>query len=607
MNLNNIKTNYYVLANLSRNNKTILLCQDRINLEYKFFYNEKNNYSLVNTDVENELKKVYNVKATNVSYFEYSDDYKKVAGKNLGKINIEMFEEICYEYIRTYFTEQQMPTEFLKKRFNNISINISSVLNEKNGNVGGNSDLACYFPADDTIYVNENYYIPVSAFLHELLHAITAKHEFDGVNIDTGLIETRVSNLENRAIVCNSVGIAINEGATEYYARKIIEGKAPHLPSDSVYNHCCDIYSKLVKIIGKETSEDIYLYHNVSRLIDELTIKAGLPDKEKATALILQLDALYKAEHEINNSEDIWSIYKVDVENIMLSAYYNLVDICLYDAYKKGETFDATKFFEFPYLEDQDRAYFYKFLKLNVEEHITRRAEEINNNNFDFIKTISLNEPTRNVNKINQLLSETQYYAKNLITKTLFNNKITSEDLPIEYRNEIFFSFVLENYRLVQGMQIINEYFINKFTNLIMKSDCPILPTNLKEKSRVVTAFMLNCNYENNKNLFDEKLVNDCLNVPKFNIFMIDKYPKNYTEKIKDIKPEIFTNPIVITRMFTNSVFLNLSYENILNLIPEKDKNNTSIQKILYFFTPEKHKEICDAINSEVTGQSENK
>ena len=217
------------------------------------------------------------------------------------------------------------------------------------------------FNRKDTVYINPRSLNDLSIYVHELLHVISTSNSFNKQYI--GLHKKYRRKIGNDLQVETSMGYALNEGATEYYTREIVNGQAAKAPGHATYNFCSNIYKNLEKVIAGQSLKILYTNGNVDNFIKVLSFNAR-SNEENALKLVLNLDAFF----------DTYRIYDVfllnpqsaDVKQLLTNTYTYLAAILYDNAKAHGKEFNIWEDISTDYLSKDELKLFAEAIK-NVD------------------------------------------------------------------------------------------------------------------------------------------------------------------------------------------------------------------------------------------------
>ena len=250
------------------------------------------------------LYKKYRLKITKSDFISFGlENIKKINKENAIKNEINYNKKIKYQLVNFH---NVLKTNFNKEDLNNFYLNVNKlnvyIFNKKYG-----KDMGTYDSIDNKIRIYQN---EDDVIYHELFHMASNILAKNGNY--TGLCR-------KKGDYC--IGLAINEGYTEYLTKKYFR-----FESDS-YEFEVFVASKLEQIIGKDKLQSLYLSADLYGLIEELSKYAN---KKAIENFLLRLDhysGRYNTEFISDRENKFLKLLKNNIIDFLIKCYDNKIDL----------------------------------------------------------------------------------------------------------------------------------------------------------------------------------------------------------------------------------------------------------------------------------------
>ena len=431
MNYSQLSEKYFVIVKITRQNKTIAVCKDKITSLYDFFEVKKDLYAKVDIKLENQLREVYkNKKPTDFYLKNNNNDKNNVNLCNLNKILPDCKKSLFYAF-------EGLDNENILKcnhNLNSVIFNFQPIYEHLT--------TAYYLPTTHSITIGSipsNKYSFQHMLNHELLHACTKNSDA------TGIVKILTPNDHSNYISSVVVGMGLNEAITDYIAyectkkfitqNNIYDNPSKKFLNNSVsaYDKIVNIYYSLIKNVDKNTCIKYYFNSDLNGFINYINNQYYLNDNDKLISLIYKMDTYL----------DILSAPKYkeknkDIKKLEFEMYKDYVDIMLH------------KFT----VEKKDLS------TVNFEDIISNYRLFFTENQFQFyFNSIKV---YLELKKYNQKATSNLNFeddAKEMCNLLIKASQGQQYSLNKKFLNKQFFSKLFSNNVVVQN---INEYLIGK-------------------------------------------------------------------------------------------------------------------------------------------------
>ena len=269
---------------------------------------------------------------------------------------------------------------------------------------------------EKTVFINVEYLQDINHFVHELFHAISTNYFSDRVHI--GFNNRTYKHFQNNLLFESSYGYAINEGATHAFTRDATAGRFGEINPVSSYNQCANIYKNLEKFVGKSVMKVLYANSNARNFVSTVS-KVFHTTEENVLKLVLSMDTYF-------DTYRIFNVFLKDAESAdvssLLANCYVYLSIIISDkfAYEKKE---------FNFARD-----------ISLNELSPKEIEDVKNSLAKYGKN--------QVFALHSGITAKQYEKMAMqIIASEYNNKLTSFDIPKEFKCAEFYNFLfLNNY-----------------------------------------------------------------------------------------------------------------------------------------------------------------
>ena len=228
-------------------------------------------------------------------------------------INYGSFDEIFYRFYQ--ILEENFPHHNLSAFYTNLK---SLRVKVRNYNIMDLISLQLFQTLDAGSYntnknqltvVNKKSYEVSSIICHELLHMAST---IESTNT------TFVGFHQENKVTKKTIGVALNEGYTEYLNKKYFNSTL-----ETTYENEIDIAERIEFIIGKDKMQELYFNANLNGLIDEL---AKYTTVENAISIIKDLDKIMKSKEKQEIKEQKYSEIRKNISKIYIEQQKQLLD-----------------------------------------------------------------------------------------------------------------------------------------------------------------------------------------------------------------------------------------------------------------------------------------
>lgn len=570
MTFEELKNEYYELSIISRNNRNVLLCQNKETFAYEFFYlNSDFICEKVDEPLRKELSKVYHVNTSPDDEYVLTNDIVK----SFSKSSIDEKFSSAVSQLKS-LTNKYLSEDFINQKIAKLQIGTSNDYYDTYKRPMEADGLS----KGSMLYFKTNREeIDVILLSHELLHWLTK----DVSKSNCGLKKNIFSVSSEEIVSSCFIGTGINEGATEYYALKYCHDDERTYSANIGYRFDTSIYAYLLERIP--SIEKSYFDINFDDFISKVSAYYHVNNQD-ATKLVLQIDAM----HNVMSSDEKYEkkhLNFLDGYCVLRDVYKTIINFTINKYAKENLSVDDLKVEDFickDLLLDSDIDKINKSIYFDLKKHLCfqKRAKNINNSLVMDLLPISMN-----------------FFART--ASDIFAERISGDSLPSMYKNPSFYGWMLSKYYTETPARGNYKDFSDDFKDremdfLIRLFDVKykFLPMDKNERANCVKSLVLQRKATEYKSLL--RFIPDELMVETLDNSLDINFLRNLSIENKDYFNNILpktkickTEPRALEFYFRRNLDennLEKSYEVIENMYDSMDFNVRTNFKLLRVF-----------------------